>query len=350
LRYLAGLDKFTTAGESLSNCRQRDRGAKVCSVTEQTIFRAVVRTETSMSKKLTKSIAATVWATAEADLLRRIIRLVNEAEDIDSAFATTLREMCEAIRWAYGEVWIPHPHKAYLEVAPAWYTSSADTEIFRKISEEIKFKPGIGLPGRAWESRAPAWVRDVTQDANFPRWSQARAAGLRTGVALPVLVSGEVAAVLNLLTTEIVEEDEQLIELISAVATALGLLIRCLGAEDARQQSVKDFQWLFKNVPDAILIFEPKYQIVLDANQRACEIYGFKWADFIGLSLETLSRDVSYDRSLIKKALDKGQLLNFEIVHFHKSGAELFLKTDIAVINYQGKQAILTINRENLKQ
>jgi PAS domain S-box-containing protein len=89
---------------------------------------------------------------------------------------------------------------------------------------------------------------------------------------------------------------------------------------------------------------------VLNVNQRACEIYGIHQSDFIGLSVETISSNISHDRALIKKALEKGQLLNSEIAHSHKSGTELLLQTDISVISYQGKQAMLTINRDRMKK
>jgi PAS domain S-box-containing protein len=303
-----------------------------------------------MPKKPTKMRAELAGVRAEAGLLHRIISVVSTAETLDSAFKEVLREMCNAIGWTYGEVWIPHASKAYLEVSPAWYASTDHIEIFRKRSESIRFDTGIGLPGRAWETRAPVWVRDVTQDANFPRWPEALVCDLKTGLALPVFAGREVVAVLNLFTTENMDEDTQLIELVSSVAVQLGLLIRCLSAEAARAQSERDFQCLFNNARAAILIFEPKYQIILDINQAACELYGFSRSDFIGLSMETLSRGIAHDRSFINKALDKGQMLNFETVHFHHSGAELFLKTDISVVNYQGKQAILTINREIIKQ
>lgn len=300
--------------------------------------------------KPTKRRAEPAWVKTQADVLRGIISTVSTAGTLDSAFKEVLRQMCDAIGWSYGEVWIPHASKANLEVSPVWYASTEHVEVFRKISESTRFDPGIGLPGRAWESQAPVWVRDVTQDTNFPRWHEALVSELKTGLALPVFAGREVVAVLNLFTTESLPDNPQLIEFVSSVAAQLGLLIRCLTAEAALTQSERDFQWLFNNALEAILIFEPRFQIVLDINRAACEMYGFTRSDFIGLSMDTISRRMAHDRSLIDKALEKGQVLNLETVHFHKSGAELFLKTDISVINYQGKQAILTINRESDKE
>src|ERR1044072_3142537 len=110
-----------------------------------------------MPKQPTKRSAEPAQDKKEAELLRQTISILDAANTLDSAFEEVLRAMCEAIGWTYGEVWIPHPGKAYLEVSPAWYASTPKMEVFRKRSEAIKFAPEIGLPGRAWTSAEAAW-------------------------------------------------------------------------------------------------------------------------------------------------------------------------------------------------
>jgi GAF domain len=65
---------------------------------------------------------------------------------------------------------------------------------FRVASEAYHFKPGVGLPGRVWESKQAAWVEDVTDDPNFPRSTAARTTGLKTGVGIPILSEDRVIA------------------------------------------------------------------------------------------------------------------------------------------------------------
>ena len=48
----------------------------------------------------------------------------------------------------------------------------------------------------------------------------------------------------------------------------------------------------------------------------------------------------------LKKTLEKGAYHNFETVHYRKDGSEMILEINGAVVNYKGKKAILSINRD----
>src|SRR5205085_11925900 len=46
-------------------------------------------------------------------------------------------------------------------------------------------------------------------------------------------------------------------------------------AEEALKRTIQDYRGLFENAHDAILIVDAEDARVLDANQRACDVYGF---------------------------------------------------------------------------
>lgn len=117
-------------------------------------------------------------------------------------------------------------------------------------------------------------------------------------------------------------------------------------AEEALRQSEKDYRGLFENAHDAIFVFTPDKEIILDVNPRACEMYGFTKEEFIGMSLEEISKDVLLGKKRIKKTLKKGSYHSFETVHYRKDGSEVFLEINAAVVDYKGQQAILSINRD----
>lgn len=117
-------------------------------------------------------------------------------------------------------------------------------------------------------------------------------------------------------------------------------------AEQALQQLMEDYRGLFENAHDAIFVFTPDKEVILDVNPRACELYGYSRKEFLGMSLEDVSRDVAQGKRRIRETLKRGAYHNFETVHLHKDGREIFLEINAAVVNYKGQKAILSIHHD----
>ncbi len=116
--------------------------------------------------------------------------------------------------------------------------------------------------------------------------------------------------------------------------------------EEALQRSEQDYRRLFEHAHDAIMIFSVNNEIILDVNHRACELYGFKRREMIGMSLEKISKDVLRGKSRIRRILADWTFRNFETTHFRKDGSEMLLEVNAALLSYQGQPAILSINRD----
>ena len=112
------------------------------------------------------------------------------------------------------------------------------------------------------------------------------------------------------------------------------------------EESEKELRNIFDSAHDAIIIMAPYNEIVYDVNDRACEIYGYSRREFIGKSLADISNDVDLGKERIKKTIQQGDYLNFETVQYRKDGSEMLLEINASVINYRGKLAILSINRD----
>jgi len=116
--------------------------------------------------------------------------------------------------------------------------------------------------------------------------------------------------------------------------------------ENALKQSEQYYRMLFEQAHDAIIIFSPDDEKVLDVNQRACEIYGFTRDEFIGLSLKTISKNVPQAQENIKTTLKTGYYNNFQTVHYKKDYTEMLIEVNASVVSYNGKPAILSLNRD----
>ncbi len=116
--------------------------------------------------------------------------------------------------------------------------------------------------------------------------------------------------------------------------------------EAALRQSEKDLRDLFEQAHDAIIIFTPDDKKVLEVNNRASAVYGISKENFTGISLNLIFKNIPENDEHIAKTLEKGYYYNFQTVHYKKNGTEMLMEINASVINYRGKTAILSINRD----
>jgi signal transduction histidine kinase len=173
----------------------------------------------------------------ELRLLHALTLALDRSENLPSALAIVLKEVCRATGWALGEAWLPSPDGTELQLGPVWHIGSERLRTFASGSRKYSFPPGRGLPGRVWSSGRPLWVTDVRADANFPRFKMARRIGLKAGFAIPVKASEEMIAIVVFFVFEQRQEDRHLIELVSAVAAQLGGIIQRKITEEAFKRS-----------------------------------------------------------------------------------------------------------------
>ncbi|MDQ3707242.1 MAG: diguanylate cyclase [Chloroflexota bacterium] len=116
--------------------------------------------------------------------------------------------------------------------------------------------------------------------------------------------------------------------------------------EQVLEQAEREYRGLFEHAQDAILIIEPEGEVILDVNERACDLYGFSRAELIGMSIESLSHDPDYDKTQIEQALSTGTNRRFQAKQFRRDGTLLEVDISAAVVKYRGRQAVLSINRD----
>ena len=103
------------------------------------------------------------------------------------------------------------PERTFVEVAEVWVPDGdrlvlgggtyGDRGAFAAASRDESFAEGEGLPGRAWAERRPVVMKRF-DPATFRRTEAARAAGLTSGVAVPVFAGSRLRAVLTVLCAD----------------------------------------------------------------------------------------------------------------------------------------------------
>jgi PAS domain S-box-containing protein len=173
--------------------------------------------------------------TAVIQLLQHVAIAANQADTVGEAITTTLRKVCEHSGAALGHAYfVQDGSPATLVPSSLWYPNNAENFLaFRALTEATIFQMGEGLPGRVAQSNTPIWIPDIAQDTNFPRNRSPVELSTKTAFAFPVLVKGEVTAVLESFSEEEREPDDNLLEALKSVGAQLGRVIERKRSEES---------------------------------------------------------------------------------------------------------------------
>ena len=206
------------------------------------------------NETLKAEIAERERAEQEIRLLQTITQAITEAFNFDGAIAITLRKVCETVGWSYGEAWIPNEVENILTLSPSCYSNTGELKSFREASLKFNFASGVGIAGRVWSKKNFEWIEDVTQqtEASVVRGKIAQESGLQTALGVPIIADEKVIAVFVFFDFSTRTENKRTVELISSVASQLGLIMERKRAEDALRSSMATNRAILNAIPDLI--------------------------------------------------------------------------------------------------
>ena len=247
-------------------------------------------------------------------------RVLLDATSIEEAASRILQAICESLGWEHGALWTVDVEGDCLRCAQIWSASPSRFPEFHAVSQGMTFRRGIGLPGRVWENRTPAWIPDVVADTNFPRALIAAREGLHAALGFPVLLRGEVFGVMEFFSREIREPDEHLLPMLTTVGNQIGLFIERRRAQD-------ELSLLFWLSPDMLCIagLDGYLKRVNPAWQKT----------FSGIPRPSCCRartselvhpdDVEVTRAQARKLFEGNRVVQFENRFYHKDGTARWL-------------------------
>jgi two-component system CheB/CheR fusion protein len=127
--------------------------------------------------------------------------------------------------WIAGSIWLCEDDCSTLRCATTWHAGGSHLEKFEQVTLSTPLAHAVGLPGRVVDSGKPTWIPDITRDDNFPRAAAAAEAGLRGAFAFPLPALGKNTGVLELFSSGIAQPDEDLIQMVEALGSQIGLFI-----------------------------------------------------------------------------------------------------------------------------
>lgn len=168
-------------------------------------------------------------------LLEAIADAANQAVSVADALESAAQSICQFTEWQVGHAFtvVGQGTGVHLLSTPIWRgVEDGPFRAFQQSTGLTDFDLGAGLPGRVLASGTPAWVADIARDPNFPRAAAAQQLGIRAAAAFPILLDGEVTAVLEFFADRTLEPDAVLLRLMAKIGTQLGRVVERNRAED----------------------------------------------------------------------------------------------------------------------
>src|SRR5213594_3840498 len=162
-----------------------------------------------------------------------VTQILAEAATLEGATPNILRAVCECLVWDLGALWRHDREAGVLRCVEVWHAESIAVPEFEAASRASTFKPGVGLPGRVWSSREPAFIPDVVHDSDFRRAPIAGREALHAAFGVPILLGGDVLGVIEFFSHEIRHPDRELLEMMAVIGSQIGQFIERKQAEDA---------------------------------------------------------------------------------------------------------------------
>jgi PAS domain S-box-containing protein len=167
---------------------------------------------------------------------------------------------------------------------------------------------GAGLIGAAARDGATALVNDVTKDSRYIEgFPEARLT--RSEIVVPVMLGGEVLAVLDVQETRTdAFDDTDVLTLETLARVVAGALDNARLLGDAQRQlaertrAEEDYRQLFEAESDAILLIDNETGRILAANSAAASMYGYTQEELLEMRNTDLSAEPEQTRQVTRES------------------------------------------------
>src|SRR5258706_7714067 len=175
-------------------------------------------------------------------LEHNVARCVSETEGASAALKAVIRAVCEALDWDCGRFFRVDEEAGLLRLAEFWAKRGPQFDLYIERSHSVTYMPGKGIAGRVWQTGAPIWVADMTQDPRVSQRSIAVEAGMHGAFVFPVNSQGRTIGALAFNSREIREPDEGLLQAIHVIGAQIGQFLQRKEAEEVLRESEARFR------------------------------------------------------------------------------------------------------------
>jgi len=237
-----------------------------------------------------------------SSLLPKILNSTDPAENFDLALKMILSTLCRELGWEYG-IAMTKREDGNFKKNVSWDEGRSEIRDLDTFIDTLSFAPGEGLTGLTAQSMQPQWIEDLEIDTRYAYKDEVLQAGFKSLFSIPIIMNGDVNAVLILYHRNKQKRDRQLIDFFSVINRDIALKLmykkEALSAEKSRESlnyaldSARMATWDF-NLETGISTRSELHHILFGLEQKP-----EKWTvdDF-------LSKVIEEDRQQVKLALN----------------------------------------------
>ena len=138
---------------------------------------------------------------------------------------------------------------------------------FQRLTRTARFREGEGLNGRAWRQRDLFFVEDLGQLRDCPRAPLASRAGIRTGIALPILNKGQVIGTMDFFALQSVEVSPTRLDALRTIGQLASDKIAKLG----EQEELTRIRQMVENAPVNMMSADHGYEDPVHESRRPAD-------------------------------------------------------------------------------
>lgn len=180
----------------------------------------------------------------ETELLFNVTRIAAETPSFEEALRACLKAICELTGWPAGHALVVRPAKAELVSTSVWHEEVPGVAaLLAARTREMRFTPGVGLPGLILQSGEPAWISDPENDPVFLR----KGLGLAAAFGFPIKSEGRIVAVLEFFSRDASQPDPELMLTVRTLGEQVGRVLERRRTEEHLRLLVNELNHRVKN-------------------------------------------------------------------------------------------------------
>jgi methyl-accepting chemotaxis protein len=260
-----------------------DRGTRIGTIYGMHVMTERVRAERERAEMISNQQAVSKMVVQ--------LELAKTQGDCAKLALETVREL---FGWDYASYWAVDPKDRTLRFRMDSGSVSAE---FRRVTENAGFAEGTGLNGRAWRQKDLVFVEDLTKVTDCVRAPAALSAGVKSGVAFPIVLYGQVVGTMDFFTTVTLTLSPHRMEALRTVGRLVSGKIQQLDAVLLKN--------MVDNMPTPVMMADKEFKISY-VNPKTTELLTalekhlpIKASEMLGQSIDIFHKQPSYQRNLL---------------------------------------------------